>query len=235
MLQNLNFLDYIFIIFTAIFVLTAFFRGFIKEVFSLLNWVVAITLAHFLAPYAEEFLQRYFSNKTLIDVASRAIIFLLAFIITIFSTSNLRDALKEKISTLFDRSLGVLFGLAKTLLIFGLIYSLYFNLLKNSKEFPSWLKEAQCYSLLKISGETIDPLVKNFLKDATKHIEKKSEPKKELDQKIDEILGKKEDKKIAEKEVVKTDSSEIKKPSDDNSGYSKKDIEKMNRLIEIVQ
>ena len=253
-----NILDLIFFTFTIIFVLTAFFRGFVKEIFSLLNWVVALTLSYFLSPYATEFLSEHFSNRLVLDGIVRSIIFILAFIGTAMSTSGLRDSMEEKMPKLFDRSLGVFFGFIKTLLIFGFIYALYFNLYgmllgnKLKQEEPQWLKDAKCYSLLKFSGEALDPLVKKFFdsisenmdgvipaeeKELDEKIEEIIEEKAELSDKIDEKIGeKKAAVKEETKEIVKETSKETAKsvPVDKDAGYSKKDIEKMNRLIDII-
>ncbi|OFW81415.1 MAG: hypothetical protein A2887_03845 [Alphaproteobacteria bacterium RIFCSPLOWO2_01_FULL_40_26] len=232
--MNFNLLDLVFFALTFIFVLTAFFRGLVKEIFALLNWIMALTLSYLLTPYLSDFLAKYFDSKVALDIALRSIIFIAIFIITAFATSGLRKSLKEKIPDIFDRSLGVLFGFAKTLLIFGFAYSLYFNLygfvlggkLKNSAmKTPEWLQEAKSYSLIKLSGETIDPLVKKFFDAISANLNRVIPNSKELlDQKIDDVIQ----EKIQENAV-----EEIGKALQD-SGYNKKDIEKMNRLIEII-
>lgn len=232
--------DLIFFTFTAIFVFTAFFRGFTKEIFSLLNWVISLTLSYFLTPYINNFFFKHFSNKLVVDIAVRSIIFILVFFITAISTSGLRDSLKEKIPKAFDRSLGVLFGFVKTLIIFGFIYSLYFNLygsllgkgLKQSKEMkvPQWLESAKCYSLLKLSGEALDPLVKNFFDSVTENFDRVLPDSEDpLDKKIEEITT----DKMQERDEETSSNFQIKNDKKE-SGYSKKDIEKMNHLIEII-
>jgi len=230
-----NVVDLIFFTFTTIFVLTAFFRGLVKEIFALLNWIVALTLSYLLAPYATDFFSHHFDNKLVVDISARSIIFVLVFFITALSTSGLRDSLKEKMPKAFDRSLGVLFGFLKTLIIFGFIYSLYFNLygfllgdkLKDSAvKTPDWLHNAKCYSLLKISGEALDPVVKKFFDAATKNFDHVVPNSKELlDKKINEVIEDKINEKLNEA-APDTDSTD--------SGYNKKDIEKMNRLIDII-
>lgn len=251
-------LDYVFFTFTFIFVLTAFLRGFIKEIFSLLNWIVALTLSYFLTPFAVEFLSKHFESKLAVDIAARSIIFLAVFIIIAISTSGLCESLREKTPKAFDRSLGVLYGFLKTLLIFGFIYALYFNLygylmgkkVEDDEKSPAWLKDAQSHSLIKISGEALDPLVKAFFESITKnfdHIMPKHEKfDKTIDEAIDEKTEEAAEKTIedAVKKIEKNSAIEktptIEKKSDNakkalqDSGYNKKDIEKMNRLIDII-
>ncbi len=164
------------------------------------------------------------------DVAARVVIFILTFIVTALSTSGLCKALKEKMSKVFDRSLGVLFGIVKTLLIFGFIYSISLNLYgfllgknveETSAKLPEWLVQAKCYNILHLSGNVLDPLVKKFFDATTKNLDKVVPKQDNLDEKINELLKKK-------------DAAEPLDESAIDAGYNKKDIEKMNRLIEII-
>ncbi len=234
MSTTFNILDLIFITFTIIFVLTAFFRGFVKEIFALFNWIVALTLSYLLAPYAAELASKYFKNKLVVDISMRSIIFILVFFTTAMSTANLCDTLKKKMPKMFDCSLGVLFGFVKTLIICGFIYSLYFTLYgfllggklkEGGVKTPDWLRDAKCYSLLKFSGETLDPLVKKFFDAATENLDRVVPNSKEvLDKKIDEVIEEKAEEAMSEQ----LDKSDI------DAGYNKKDIEKMNHLIDII-
>lgn len=235
MISGFYILDVVFIAFTIIFVLTAFFRGFVKEIFSLFNWIIALTLSFFLAPLFSDLVGKHYDNKVAIDVGARSVIFILAFILTAMSTSGLRDSMEDKIPKSFNRSLGLLFGFLKTLIIFGFVYSLYLNLYgfllgkqaaPETMQDPAWIKNAECYSLVKFSGETLDPAVRKFFEEATKNMDKVV-PKKLLDEKIDEVIDQKD-------EALEGLPSQIEKNIPD-AGYNKKDIEKMNRLIEIVQ
>ena len=236
MSTTLNLLDLAFVAFVIIFVVTAFFRGFVKEVFSLFNWIAAIILSYLIAPYASELAIVYSKNKLVADIASRSIIFVAAFVVCAISTSKMCKTLKEKMPQYFDKSLGVLWGLLKTLLVFGVGYSILINAFmslsekkidENSAEFPIWLKEAKCFSILKFSGEFVDPSVKLFFDATMKNFDQiMPKPISNLDQKINEVTDNK-----------KTDSNENKSESSldiKDLGYDKKDIEKMNHLIEII-
>lgn len=241
-MSSFNILDLVFFTFTIIFVLTAFFRGFVKEVFSLLNWIVSLTLSYLLTPYVTDLLADHFDNRLILDGITRSLLFILFFILTAISTSGLRDSLQDKMPKIFDRSLGVFFGFVKTLLIFGFIYSLYFNLYgmllgkkleEGTKKEPQWLVDAKSYSLLKFAGDTLDPVVKKFFDSITKNLDQVIPKDKNLDEKIDEIMKDKDlqsETKKAE-DVVKK-ASDVKTDSD--VGYNKKDIEKMNHLIDII-
>ncbi len=230
-------LDLAFLAFILIFVVTAFFRGFVKEIFALLNWILALIFSYVLAPYAAELIEKYSKNALVSDIIARSLIFVVVFFVCAISTSNLRDALKEKIPKAFDRSLGVFYGLVKTILVFGFIVSLAFNLYgfllnkkieESSVELPIWYKEAKSHDILKFSSQMLDPAVKLYFDAASKNFEHVIPKSKNLDEKIDEVIDQKNSKKVVEENSV-----ELEKALED-SGYNKKDLEKMNRLMEII-
>ncbi len=237
MATTFNLLDLIFIGFSIIFVLTAFLRGFVKEIFALFNWVLAFVISYALAPYFGKLLQFYTSKLTAIFL-SQIIIFTTVFIIAFFSTSSLCKSIKDKIPKVFDRSLGVLFGLFKTLLIFGFLYATATNVYGmilakevNEEKFPNWLVEAKCYNLIKISGNLIDPAVKVFLSEISDNFEKNGMQKLIEENPLNEKKDAVDDLNVGDPDKLLKDVMKIQ----NDKGYSKKDIEKMNRLIEIVQ
>jgi membrane protein required for colicin V production len=191
----MNYLDIAFAAFTLIFVVTAFFRGFVKEIFSLLNWVVALTLSYLLYPYLANLFSSYSDNKLVLDIVAQLIIFIAVFLVMVLSLAGPRDTMQEKMPKIFDRSLGVFYGLIKTLLIFGLFYSITANLYgfllgkendKKNEKMPSWITEAKCHSILQLSGETLDPVVKKFFVAITKNFDKMVPQQKKLNENLDE-------------------------------------------------
>jgi uncharacterized membrane protein required for colicin V production len=212
----------------------------VKEIFALLNWVLAFTLSYVLAPYAAELIEKYSRNALVSDVTARSLIFVLVFFVCAISTSDLRDTLKEKIPKAFDRSLGVFYGLVKTILVFGFIVSLAFNLYgfllnkkieESSVELPIWYKEAKSHDILKFSAQMLDPAVQLYFDAMAQNFKNVIPKSNNLDEKIDEVIDQKNSKKV--KKVVEENSSELDKALED-SGYNKKDLEKMNRLMEII-
>ncbi len=230
-------LDVVFIIMGLVFIVTAYLRGFVKEIFSLINWTVAFLASYFLSPYVAKFLEQYYSGKMAIDIATRSIVFVFAFLFSMFILSGLNRALKDRLSGYFDRSLGLFYGFFKTLLMFGVFYSVTMNVYSailampqaDIKE-PEWIKNAKFHGIIKAAGEVVDPFVAAFTKDVMKNVESELPVKKtdELQNKIDEVIEKKAEEKIEEKKSIEPQKV------DADEGYSKKDIEKMDRLIEII-
>jgi hypothetical protein len=134
-----------------------------------------------------------------------------------------------------DRSLGVLYGIGKTLLIFGIAYSIIINLYSfllgdkqdpQDNKAPDWLSEARCSGILQITSDFIHPAVDSFMSAITKNFDKPGFLPKTLDDKIDEVV---DDKKIDADDAEKTS-----KQVEEDAGYTKKEIEKMNRLIDVI-
>lgn len=236
MSTGFNLFDLIFMALGAIFIITAFFRGFVKELFSLFNWVVAFVLSYLLAPFVSKFFNSDSISSSITDIGVRSVIFVTVFFVTMLSTSSICKEFQKRTPDAFDKSLGVLYGITKTLLVFGIIYAVFINSValfldkkidKNSKEYPKFLKEARFHDIVKFSGNFVNPLVEKFLKGMTSNFEKTSIKQEKitdvLDKKIEDIIDEK-----SEEIIQKTD--EI----NEEMGYEKKDIEKMNRLIEII-
>jgi membrane protein required for colicin V production len=127
MSTTLNILDLIFAFFAVVFIAVAFFRGFVKEIFSFLVWVVAFVASYLLTPLVSDLLRSYMTNKVVNDISTRSVIFILFFIGTTISVSNLSNDLHDKTPVVFNRSLGVFYGILKTLIISGVFYSIILN------------------------------------------------------------------------------------------------------------
>jgi membrane protein required for colicin V production len=244
-MTSFNLLDIAFIGLGLIFMIIAFFRGFVKEVFALISWIIAISLSFLLAPLAAKLFGLYFSNKLIINFGSQILIFVLVFIIAGLSTSKMSAAIRKSLPSSIDQSLGVLYGLIKNLLIFGLVYSVINNVYLNMAKYgnmksltnketsylPSWLRDAKSYKIIKSCGELIDPITKNLINKTIKNVEV------ELNNSDSGSNNLKIDSNKIIKQNSKSESGSAESGNDsnnDNIGYSKKEIEKMDRLIDVI-
>ena len=238
-MTNFNLLDLAFIGFGLLFMIIAFFRGFIKEIFALINWVIAIGLSYLLSPLGIKLFSLYSSNKLIVNFGSQILIFVLVFIIIGITTSKLSANLKKSLPSSIDQSLGILYGLFKNLLIFGIIYSItnnfYLNVNKSSanKEMvymPGWLTSAKSYKIIKSCGEIIDPIAKNLINKTMKNVEVELNNSNSNDHDLDQESG----QIFKQAQDLKSGDSGSNNDPDNNAGYSKKEIEKMDRLIDVI-
>ncbi len=231
MATTMNMFDLIFLFAGLLFLVIGFFRGFVKEIFSLFVWIIALLVSFVITPFISPYLN--LGNDAINDVVTRSVLFIIVFFITNYYLSKISNDLTDRLPDALNRSLGILYGIAKTLIVFGVFYCVFLNSLmlvygnkfdKNSSQFPQWLKEAKCYGLVRTSGEIINPIFKKFFDSAAKNYEKY-------------IPKKQDENEEATLDKIMKDNSEyfqenLEKVS--NPGYSKKDIEKMNHLIDII-
>ncbi len=245
MSETFNLFDLAFFGFTFIFALIGFFRGFVREFSALLIWIISIATSYFISPFLSDLLMSYSDSKMAIYAASRIILFIFVFFALSFATSDYISDLKQKIPRSSDASIGVLFGILKSILIFAIIYSAVYNasvVMSQKQEtevtLPVWMVQAKSGSILKIPASELNPLVKKFVKAVSDSLDSSSLKPKNLDDKIDQVIeegDKKSDAKNVKDDANTKDDANIKDDEIfDYDGYSKKDIQKMNRLINLL-
>lgn len=267
MSTTLNMFDLIFIASTVIILLLAFFRGFVREIFSLINWIAAITLVHFLSPYVAKIIAKYSGNLVVANIISSSVLFILVFIVSTLVTRKFAHALKEKLPMTLDQTLGVVYGFLKTLLIFGFVYSatiyMHSSIFGGSASakgsMPYWLYDSKFRSVIEPFGKALNPIARSLLSESEERYVKPSS-KKIKEQKNEIRKGSKKaiegaiEEKYSPLQIFNTSRKNIEKTKparkpikiyeekvkkvDENykeTGYSKKQINKMDRLIEIVE
>jgi len=98
-----------------------FWRGFVKEAIALMTWLVAIVLAWQAAWLVEDRLGEWTAAPELRVWAARAIIFIAVLIVGGLLSWLMRALIRKSGLSGTDRSLGALFGLARGVLLVGLV------------------------------------------------------------------------------------------------------------------
>jgi uncharacterized membrane protein required for colicin V production len=166
-------------------VLMALCRGFIKEFFTILSWIVSTIITIYLSPVV----QVYFENiaagkKALVDAVTVLAIFMLSMLVFSFLFGKIIHFLKKKDVLFLDRSLGVLFGLIRGALFVCLGYIFIIGFIYDKK--PEWLKGQTEPVIEMISDklEKLNPRKMNFNLNKNKKNEKNE--KEEEDSSSDE-------------------------------------------------
>ena len=132
--------------------LLAMVRGFMREVLSIIAWIVAAgaTLYSYskLLPYARQ----YFNNDVLATVAVVGGVFLLTLIVVSILTVRISDMVLDSRVGALDRTLGFLFGLARGLVIVVVAF-LFFTWLVPDRSQPEWVKSAKSRVVLAATGQ----------------------------------------------------------------------------------
>lgn len=166
-----NVVDIVFITSALIIIGIASFRGLIKEVFSLINWATAFVASYLLSGVVAKIFSQYSTlNITIIQFIASSAIFFIVFLVMIFSTSGLAKEITSAFPPALNNFLGVVFGAFKTLLIFGLLYATYLTVSQiatghkiNANKTPAIISSAKTGSIIKYSGEVLQPVVYGFV------------------------------------------------------------------------
>ena len=155
-----NIIDIIVIIFIIISCIIATYRGFVKELFSMICWIGAIIVSFHVYPDLKIEVELYFKNKVIIDTIS----FLIPFLITLFLSNILAKWLSPKFSMpgilFFDKIGGLFFGALRGFLLIILLYLGYIYLLGKeiNSPLPNILLESSTYPYIEKSVSVIRDL-----------------------------------------------------------------------------
>jgi membrane protein required for colicin V production len=132
--------------------LLAMVRGFMREVLSIIAWILAAgaTLYSYakLLPYAKQ----YFNNDVVATVVVIGGVFLLTLLIVSIITVRISDMVLDSRVGALDRTLGFLFGLARGLVIVVIAF-MFFNWLVPDRSQPEWVKSAKSRIVLTGTGQ----------------------------------------------------------------------------------
>jgi membrane protein required for colicin V production len=144
----LNFVDIIVLGVLGISTLLAFSRGFIKEMMSILGWVGAVIATVFLFAPARPYVREYIAEPLLADLATGIGI----FVVTLFLCGAVNHWISGKIRGnglgAFDRSLGLVFGLARGALLISIAYIFMAWAFPDPKDRPEAIGNARTLPLV---------------------------------------------------------------------------------------
>ncbi|MGV8996898.1 MAG: CvpA family protein [Parvibaculaceae bacterium] len=132
----------------------AFLRGFINEVLSILAWVIGAVAALTLSKYVTPMFREFLGQDWLATIAAALAVFMLAyFVATIFASrwsAKLLDIFEQ--AEMMDRTLGLVFGLLRGLLIVTVAYLFFAWLVPLPSEQPDWIRNAKTRPLVERSA-----------------------------------------------------------------------------------
>ena len=145
-------LDIVLIVVMLVSGLLAMVRGFMREVLSIVAWVLAAgaTLYSYskLLPYAKQ----YFNNDIVAAVAVIGGVFLITLLVVSVLTVRISDMVLDSRVGALDRTLGFLFGLARGLVIVVVAF-MFFTWLVPDRSQPEWVKAAKSRVVLTGTGQ----------------------------------------------------------------------------------
>jgi membrane protein required for colicin V production len=136
----LNLLDYLLIAVAGLSMVLSLWRGFVREIISLVGLVVAFLTASHLSGTAGDFLHGWIPNTTASNIGGFAIVFVAVMVIVGLIGALIRKLVDMADLTATDRTLGVFFGLARALLLIALFFLIYTSYAGTDK---AWIKQSR--------------------------------------------------------------------------------------------
>lgn len=135
-----------------------FFRGAVREIFALMALVVAAGLAVLGLPVFGPPVRDVIQPDWLGTIAAIVLVFVIAFIaLRLIGAGLAQRVQKTQMVGFLDRSLGLLIGLGRGLIVLGALY-LMFNAATPEDLRPRWITEARTWPLASNMGRLLDEL-----------------------------------------------------------------------------
>ena len=156
---DLTVLDYIYVGVILASTIWATIRGGVYETIATLSWVVAAISARFASPWLDKLLQYWFdlSDSTVGTlVASYFIVFFAILMLVGFLNQKLRDKIQDSIMNVTDKTLGVIFGIIRGVVVMGIFYWGALWYYSDVPFLPKWLAQSRTRPIMQITAVKLD-------------------------------------------------------------------------------
>ena len=124
-----------------------------------MSWVVAAVSARFASPWLDRLLQTWFdlSESTVGTlVASYFIVFFAVLVAVGFVNQKLRDKIQDSIMNVTDKTLGVIFGIVRGVVVMGIFYWVALWYYSDTPMLPRWVSQARTRPGMQITAAKLD-------------------------------------------------------------------------------
>jgi membrane protein required for colicin V production len=121
----------------------AYARGFVREALSIAAWVNASFVALYAAPYVVPLFEKVLPKGVIANAAAAGVVFILALMVLHMVSSRLARRVKDSALSPVDRTFGLLFGLARGMILVCIAYILLGWMLPAGKDQPRWFADAR--------------------------------------------------------------------------------------------
>lgn len=139
--------------------LFAFARGFVREVLSILAWFSAAYAALYAYPNLRPYTTKFLPPGPVADAVGGIAVFLIVLIVLSLIASIIARGVKRAGLSALDRSVGLLFGLARGVLLVCIAYIALSWILPPGGDKPRWIAEARTQPLLAAGADMLERMV----------------------------------------------------------------------------
>lgn len=252
-MEQLNNLDVVILIITAVSALIALCRGLVKEVLSIIGWILAAVVVFYMLPILTPIAKNYIASSMMAGIVTALLILIVFYIIWLLSTDKMISKIRTSKLSALDRVLGLVFGVVRACLLVILFNILVTWMLpEESKE--GMFKDSRYFNLAGRFAEPLESLIPestiDLIRDKSAEVglgkedESKTDKKENVEEKDKDKEEKPESKdqkeidelfeKLAQPQIAKA-KKDIKEKAADFSGYKKDEADNLDRLIENVE
>lgn len=235
----MNNLDVIILIVVAISALIALNRGLVKEVLSIVGWVLATMAIIYLLPVCLPFTKKFVASGILAGILTALMIFVLFFVIWIYSTSQVIGKIRTSKLNGLDRLLGLFFGVMRAFLLVVLFNIMVSWIIPEDKQ-AEVLTESKYYQLAGSFAKPLEEMIPqetlDLIKEKTKSLSAEEDEETEEDEKPaekDEAVELFE--KLAQPRIKKAVKDKSRQLKEEITGYHQSERSDLDRLIESVE
>ncbi len=164
--------DVIVCVIILISVVGSFIRGAAKDTLTLLGYLFAAWATLFFQPYAAALTDPLFKSPQMVNVAAIILIFIASLLLISLFNAMLLDSLRDFCKTPVDRSLGLLLGLGKGLVIVSLMH---FAITSIAGKEPGWLEAGETYDLTRKGSEMADSWLGEYFEEKKEALQEEME------------------------------------------------------------
>ena len=153
-----QFLDVALIIFVVVSAIYATYRGFVAESLSVFAWIAAAFATLYFGPWTAHWMRTMVSPGWLGEVVGYAVVFIVVVLPLSFASSRFADSVKKSQVSTLDAALGAGFGIARGLIVVGIVYLVY-SMVTPPADQPGWVTRARVMPLVRASAEVVASVV----------------------------------------------------------------------------
>lgn len=156
MIGPLTYLDVALLAVSFISGLLAMYRGFTRELLSIVSWAVAggavLYFVLFQKQFAKEMADQMGAQLPIAQIVIGAIVFLIVLIVVHLITARISDAILDSRVGMIDRVLGFVFGVARGFVLIVIPYMFYEAFFPDPRQQIEWVREAKSLPYIKSTG-----------------------------------------------------------------------------------
>ena len=233
-MYELNNLDVVILIVVAISALIALNRGLVKEVLSIVGWFLATAAIIYLLPVCLPFAKKFISSGIIAGVLTALAIFVVFFIIWIYSTSHIIGKIRTSKLNGLDRFLGLFFGIMRACLLI-ILFNIMVNWIIPEDKQSEVLTKSKYYQLAGSFAKPLEDMIPqetlDMIKEKTKSLSNDAVEAEPAEDDEAVILF----EKLAQPKIKKAVKEKAKQIKEEVKGYHHSERQDLDRLIDSVE